>query len=264
MNKGELLRKITSDEEDRLVLARLLDQWERCERRSIPAATAFLTPGQQQLAEELLRALGAAAVFDGGYDGAERRAALFLPDYLAAEGYRGDEDYPLRAVRCAWRTEDRPSHRDFLGSLMGLGIRRDMVGDILVDADSCDILLRREVQEFVLQNYTAAGRVHVKTAPVALGDLHLPARRVQEIRDTVAALRLDSLVSSGFRISRTKAAALIRGGKVEVNWRVCDKADHLCAEGDCLSARGYGKCRLAEVGGLSKKGRIAVRMERYQ
>lgn len=264
LDKSQLLRKITSDEEERLVLARLLDQWERCQRRNIPASTPFLTPQQQRAAETLLQQSGGSAVFAGGYEEAERRIALFLPDYLTAQWYAEDEEYPLCAVRCTYRTEDHPTHRDFLGSLMGLGIRRDTVGDILVSEGSCDILLRREILPFVLQNYTAAGRVAVKTVQVSLSNLHLPERKCQEIRDTVAALRLDSLVSSGFRISRSKAADLIRAGKVEVNWCVCQKADRLCSEGDQFSARGFGKCCLRQVGGLSKKGRITVLMERYQ
>lgn len=265
MDKTQLLRKITSDEEDRLVLARLLDQWERCAQRNIPASTAFLTPRQQMLARTLLQQSGGSAVFAGGYEGAERCMALFLPDYLTAEWYAADEEeYPLCAVRCTYRPEEKPTHRDFLGSLMGLGIRRDTVGDILVSEGNCDILLRREILSFVLQNYTAAGRVAVKTAQVSLSNLHLPERKYQEIRDTVAALRLDSLVSAGFRISRGTAADLIRAGKVEVNWSVCQKADRLCAEGDQFSARGFGKCCLRQVGGLSKKGRITVLMERYQ
>ncbi len=266
MEKNELLRKITADEAERLTLAHLLDRWERCRRRNIPADTQFLTPQEQSLARELLLRLGAGeeVSFSGGYGEAERRIALFLPDYLDAALYAQEEDYPLCAVRCTYRPEDRPTHRDFLGSLMGLGIRRDMVGDILVTEGGCDILLKREILPFVLQNYTGAGRVRLKVAPVSLENLHLPEQKRQEIRDTVAALRLDSVLSSAFRISRTKAADLIRAGRVEVNWRGCEKPDRLCAQGDVFTARGFGKCTLAEVGGLSKKGRITIRLERYQ
>lgn len=266
MEKSQLLGKITSDAEEKLTLARLLDQWERSRNRNIPTSTNFLTPQEQSLAETLLRQLGAAeeVSFAGGYTGAERCIALFLPDYLDDGLYAHDEEYPICAVRCTYREEDKPTHRDFLGSLMGLGIRRNMVGDILVTPESCDILLRREIMPFVLQNYISAGRTHLKVAQVPLENLHLPEQKRQEIRDTVATLRLDSVISSAFRISRTKAADLIRSGRVEVNWRMCDKTDRMCAQGDVFTARGFGKCTLAEVGGLSKKGRITIRLERYQ
>ena len=266
MDKSQLLRKITSDEEEKLTLAKLLDQWERSRSRNIPTATNFLTPQEQVLAQSLLHQVGGeeSAVFSGGYDGAERKLVLFLPDYLDAAWYAKDEEYPLCAVRCSYREEERPTHRDFLGSLMGLGVRREMLGDILVTSGGCDILLRREILSFILQNYISAGRTHLKVEQVALSNLHLPEQRRQEIRDTVATLRLDSVISSAFRMSRARAAELIRAGKVEVNWRMCDKTDHLCAQGDTFTARGFGKCTLAEVGGLSKKGRITIRLERYQ
>ncbi len=266
MDKGALLKKITGQEDERITLAHFLDQLERSTRRNVPAATHFLTPQEQSLAGTLLAQLKQehAAVFTGGYEGAERQAALFLPDYLDAASYRAAEDYPLCAVRCTFRAEDRPGHRDFLGSLMGLGIRREMVGDLLVGEDSCDILLKREVLSFVLQNYESAGRVHLRTAEVPLTHLHLPEQRCQELSGTVAALRLDSLVAVGFRVSRSRAAELIRAGRVEVNWRVCDKVSAPCSPGDVFSVRGMGKCVLTEAGGLSKKGRITVRMERYR
>lgn len=265
MEKRQLLQKIASSDEEKLLLGRVMDQLERSRSRNIPTCTPFLSPQEQSLAQSLLAQLGEGeGTFAGGYGEAERRILLFLPDYLDADLYREDEDYPISAVRCTYREEDKPTHRDFLGSLMGLGIRREMVGDILVTNGNCDILLKREILPFVLQNYVSAGRTHFRVAEVSLANLHLPEQRKQEIRDTVAALRLDSVLSSGFRISRSRAAELIRAGRVEVNWRLCDKTDHLCSQGDTFTARGLGKCTLAEVGGLSKKGRITIRMERFQ
>lgn len=265
MEKGQLLRKIASNDEEKLFLGRVLDQLQRCRSRNIPTGTHFLSPQEQGLAKSLLVQLGEAeGLFAGGYAEAERRVLLFLPDYLDAQTYKADEAYPICAVRCVYRAEDQPTHRDFLGSLMGLGVRREMVGDILVAAGGCDVLLKREILPFVLQNYVSAGRTHLKVEKVPLSNLHLPEQKRQEIRDTVAALRLDSVVSSGFRISRSRASELIRAGRVEVNWRLCEKGDHLCSEGDIFTVRGLGKCTLAEVGGLSKKGRITIRMERYR
>ena len=266
VEKNLRLQKITSDEAERLTLARLLDQREKALRRNIPTATNFLTPREQELAKELLTSMGALeeGIFRGGYEGAERQIALFLPDYLDEKLYEEDEEFPICAVRCHYRVEDRPTHRDFLGSLMGLGIRREMVGDLLVSEGSCDLLLRREIRDFVLQNYVSSGRTHVKTEAIPLAHLHLPEQQRQEIVGTVAALRLDSVVAVAFRLSRTKAAEQIRSGRVEVNWRPCEKGDHTCAEGDRITVRGLGKCTLKEIGGLSKKGRITIRAERYR
>ena len=173
---------------------------------------------------------------------AYRKCAIIVPEYAAAGGNGGRKSYGKRAAFACFDGER--------GRTLG--------------QDACDILLLREIAPFVLQNYTSAGRVSLKTAPVPLSHLHLPEKRRTEIRDTVATLRLDSVVSSAFGISRSRAADLIRAGKVEVNWRVCEKVDRLCAQGDTFSARGFGKCRLREVGGLSKKGRVTICLERYQ
>ena len=83
------------------------------------------------------------------------------------------------------------------------------------------------------------------------------------MRDTVSSLRLDAVCSTGFRMARGKAAELISSGHVQVNWRPCTKADKLLAEGDTVSARGFGKFQLAEVGGVTKKGRTAIVVKRY-
>ena len=103
MEKGQLLRALTENGDERLALSRVLDQWARCRSRNIPAVTRFLTPQEQALAEEALRRMGAEgeAVLDGGYEDAERRCALFLPDYLSFEAFREDEEYPVCAVRCS-------------------------------------------------------------------------------------------------------------------------------------------------------------------
>ncbi|MEI3304570.1 MAG: S4 domain-containing protein [Dysosmobacter sp.] len=93
--------------------------------------------------------------------------------------------------------------------------------------------------------------------------LHIPQVRCEEVRDTVTSLRLDAVASTGFRMARGKAAELIASGRVQVNWRECTKPDQLLAEGDTVSARGFGKFELAEVGGMTKKGRISIVVKRY-
>ena len=121
----------------------------------------FLTPQEQALAEEALRRMGAEgeAVLDGGYEDAERRCAPFCRTIFPLKRFGRMREYPVCAVRCSFRAGERPTHRDFLGSLMGPGHSAEMVGDILPGQDACDILLLREIAPFVLQNYTSAGRV---------------------------------------------------------------------------------------------------------
>lgn len=251
-----------ADGEERLLLGQVLDKMEHAQRRQEPCATGFLSPKEQRSAEALLNAAGHpryAAV--GGYDGAERRVLVFLPDWMEPE-YLQSGDY-LSVLRCTWFKEDKLTHRDFLGSLMGMGVRRDTVGDILVGDGSCDILTLPTVAGFLKDSLTSAGRVKLHVSEVPLEEVRVPVQERKVLHDTVAALRLDSVLAVGFSISRSKASQLIASGRCAVNWQDTSKSDLAVRAGDVISCRGLGKCRLAEVGSLSRKGRINVTVERY-
>ena len=260
MDKTKLLDHFTG--EDRITLARVLDRAEQARQRGIPAATDFLSPQQQVQAMELLYQAGFSEtdyVRLGGYAGAERQLLLFLPDWLDPED--AESQSPICCLRASFREE--LSHRDFLGSLMGLGIAREKIGDILVSEGSCDLLVLDSVADYLVGSWDTAGRAHLKVSRVELCNIHIPQLRCQEVRDTVSSLRLDAIAATGFKLSRGKAAALVESGKVQVNWALCQKSDRLLEEGDVVSARGYGKFEVAEVGGLTKKGRTSILVKRY-
>lgn len=262
MDKRRLLDHFTG--EDRVVLARVLDRADQAQNRGIPTATDFLSPQQQVQAMELLYQAGVPEtdyVRLGGYEGAERRLILFLPDWLEPE--EAESQSPIRAIRAAFRAEDKLTHRDFLGSLMGMGIVREKIGDILVGETSCDLLVLDSVADYLRTNWETAGRAHLKLTEVELCNLHIPKIQCQEVRDTVSSLRLDAVAATGFKLARGKTAALVESGKVQVNWAVCQKSDRLLEEGDVVSARGFGKFELAEVGGVTRKDRISILVKRY-
>ena len=166
-------------------------------------------------------------------------------------------------MRCRWQSGDKLTHRDFLGSILGQGLDREKVGDILVGEGSCDIWVFRELSSYLLQNLTGAGRARLRVEEISLSDIEAPEKQVREVRDTVSSLRLDAVLATGFSTSRGKAADLISAGRVELNHRPCVKADRTVSEGDVMTCRGLGKCVLKEVSGLSKKGRTMIVMERY-
>lgn len=262
MDKSKLLDQSGALGEDRMLLAKVLDRAEQAARRNIPTATDFLSPQQQTLALDLLRRAGvpeSAYLRTGGYDGAERALILFLPDWMEPES----TESPIRCLRTVFRVEEKVNHRDLLGSLMGLGIVREKVGDILVGPDSVDLLVLDTVTDFLLSSWTSAGRAKLTVAEIDPSHLHMPEIKCEEVRDTVSSLRLDAVASTGFRMARSKAADLIASGRVQVNWRECTKPDKLLVEGDTVSARGFGKFQLAEVGGVTKKGRTAIVVKRY-
>lgn len=264
MDKSKLLDRVASGGEERIVLARALDKLEQSRNRNILTATDFLSPQELASAMALARMAGAGeteVLAWGGYEGAERQVLLFLPEWM--EPTEAAAQVPLRCLRCAYRAEVPLTHRDFLGSLMGLGIVREKVGDILVTPESCDLIVLDTVAEFLLQSWDGAGRAKLSVSAIEPGDLRIPELQCEELRDTVASLRLDAVASCGFRTSRAKAAALIESGRVQVNWRECLKPDHLLEQGDVVSARGLGKFKLDQVGGLSRKGRTGILIKRY-
>lgn len=264
MDKSALLDRLGAAGEERMVLAKILDRAEQARSRNIPAATDFLSPAQQVRAGEALRLAGFpetgwAAL--GGYETAERRLFLFLPDWLERED--AESQSPIRCLRAAFREEEKLTHRDLLGSLMGMGVVREKVGDILVGPDSADLLVLDTVADFLLQSWDSAGRARLAVAAIAPENLHIPQVRCREVRDTVSSLRLDAVAAAGFRQARGRAAALIQSGRVQVNWRECAKPDRLLSAGDVVSARGFGKFELSEVGGVTKKGRTSIVLKVY-
>ena len=262
MDKGALLDRLGLAGEDRLALAKVLDKAEQASGRNIPAATDFLSPQQRAQALDLLHLAGiseSAYVLQGGYEGAERQVLQFLPDWMEPES----AEAPIRCLRAVFREEEKLSHRDFLGSLMGMGIVREKVGDILVAPGSADLLVLEGVADFLLQSWNSAGRAKLRVFAIEPENLHIPTVQRKEVRDTVSSLRLDAVAASGFRLARGKAAALIESGKVQLNWRECVKPDKLLEAGDVVSARGFGKFELGEVGGLTRKGRVSIVLRVY-
>ena len=164
MDRGVLLDRAASSPEERILLARVLDKYDQCRRRSIPAATPFLSPAEQQSAERLLHMAGIRTGFlwNGGYEGAERKLLQFLPDWA-------EED--TDAVGCLlarFRGDEAPGHRDCLGSLMGLGIVREKLGDILLLPDACEVIAAADILPFLTQNWTSAGRVRLSVSELPL------------------------------------------------------------------------------------------------
>lgn len=260
MNR-ENIDKIAQSSEDRMLLAKLWDKITTGLRRNIPANTGFLSPRELEMTRYLFGDLDGLLTF-GGYESAERKMLCYLPDYLEPDSLYED-DSPAICLRATFFEGDSPSHRDFLGALMGAGISRECIGDICVGKGSCDFFVSAEIAPYLLQNFTGAGRVKLRLAQVPLGEASIPEPEIKEIKDTLASLRLDSAISSGFRIGRSVAAQYVTGGKAAIDGLPCEKPDKTVSEGMKISVRGLGKIKIHAVNGQTKKGRISVVIHRY-
>ena len=201
-------------------------------------------------------------LFFGGFEDAERAMAVYAPEYLD-ENWLTSEESPVACLQCTWFEGDNLTHRDLLGALMGAGISRESVGDICVGAGICQIFVTEQIAPYILQNLCTASRVKLHVEAIPLSQVQIKEPETKEVRDTVASLRLDSIISSGFRIGRSLAAQYISGGKAAVDGLLCEKPDRNVPEGAKISVRGLGKCKLRCVGGQTKKGRISIIIDRY-
>ena len=255
------IERIAHNPEDRVLLAKLWDKINAGIRRCIPANTPCLSPRELEMAKFLFGEVPGLCAF-GGYEDAERKMLIYLPEYLDEESLY-DEDAPLVCLRATFFENDVLSHRDFLGALMGAGIARETVGDICVGKGSCDFFVTAEIAPYILQNFSSAGRTKLHISQIPLRDARIPEPEIKEIKDTLASLRLDSVISSGFRIGRSLAAQYVSGGKAAIDGLPCEKPDKAVAEGCKISVRGLGKIKLVSINGKTKKDRISVTIHRY-
>ena len=255
------IEKIAHTPEDRLLLAKLWDKITAGMRKNIPANTCFLSPRELEMARYLFGDVPGLYAF-GGYADAERKMLIYLPEYLEEDALY-DSDSPCVCLRAGFYQADSPSHRDFLGALMGAGIGRETVGDICVGKSQCDFFVTAEMAPHLLQSFTSAGRTKLHLSQIPLTQAQIPEPEVREIKDTLASLRLDSVISSGFRIGRSLASQYISAGKASIDGLPCEKPDKPVAEGSRVSVRGLGKIRLVQINGKTKKDRISVVIHRY-
>ncbi len=255
------IEKIARNPEDRLLLAKLWDKINAGMRKNIPANTCFLSPRELEMAAYLFGEPDGLHAF-GGYGDAERKMLVYLPEYLDDSALL-EEDSPCVCLRASFYQGDSLSHRDFLGALMGAGIGRETVGDICVGKSSCDFFVTAEIAPYILQNFLSAGRTKLHLEQIPLAQAQIPEPEVKEIKDTLASLRLDSVISSGFRIGRSLAAQYVTAGKAAIDGLPCEKPDKALEAGQKVSVRGLGKIKLAAVNGRTKKDRISVVIHRY-
>ena len=261
--------------DDELLTAYAKDKIKQCADRSVPTGTGFLDPHQQSVVRTAVGAGDAVTriIYYGGYDDAERVMMICLPDYVLMPQQAGGStegiDEVINGLMCVIRVthsdrslasrSGRPlTHSDYLGALMGLGLQRESVGDILVRADGADIIVPCEIADYIMKELSQAGQSRLEAARVPIKDLILPEREFKEYKDTVASPRLDNIVSSAFGLSRSKAVTAIKSGLVFVDHVEALKPSVLLKEGTEIVVRHKGRAILSEIGGTSKKGRLYI------
>ena len=228
--------------------------------RGRPAYLGFLDEGGRAvLSEALSRRRDVSFAFWGGFPEAERAMLGLFPDYMEADA----QAFPIKAVTFSFRPADKPGHRDFLGAMLGLGVERSVVGDILIGEGRCVAFVKAELAPYFAENLPKIGRVGVKARLGAEEPLPV-GHTCKEIKGVAASSRLDCLTALAARISREKAASMVVLGLVQVNHREICSPSARVAEGDVLSIRGHGKYIIDRLGPLTQKGRLSVQCRKYE
>jgi len=253
MQKTEILAKYAQNSEDKMLLAHILDREAVCLHKNIPVETDFLDPRQQALVLSLSPHFTVKPTLWGGYEDAERKMLFFLPEYMEAP----PED-ALCIIKAMHRDTRPPGHRDYLGSILGLGVDRAGVGDILVEDNGAQLIVRASLSDFFATNYQSAGRVHLSVAVLPISSLSIPEKEPLYKTASLASLRADAVLAAAFSVSRTLAQDAIRAQKVYCNNLPLLKGDKQLSVGDKLRWQGKGRFILEETGGTSRKGRLFV------
>ncbi len=244
--------------------ARIEDMCSLAAKRGRPVYSQFLNDREQYEAQCILsRRSGIEAVFWGGSEACARKI-LRVTD---GEAYLPDDrsDFPVYALSITYRKADKPGHRDFLGSFMGLGIKRETVGDIFVGEGAAAVFCTKTARDMISDGLLTVGRVGVSVSDGLTEETEAVIKPVsfEEKELTVASERVDCVVSGITGLSREKTAAFIRSGGFLLNYGECTDVSRNVSDGDILTIRGHGKYCVSGETGLTKKGRVKLTVKKY-
>ncbi|MGO4887857.1 RNA-binding protein [Anaerobacillus sp. MEB173] len=237
--------------EERAFIDQVLEWKDWVIERYSSKLTDFLDPRQQDILSMIIGNDPAIRLsFWGGSTYSERKRALLYPEYLEPV----ESDYEIVCFKVNYPEKFVIlEHRDILGSLMGIGLKREKFGDILIKASNIQFVVAKEIARYVEHNLQSIGRATVTIDEISVNDLHLAEEEWQERSTTVSSLRLDTVIADIYRLSRTKVAPLIENNRVKVNWKTIDQPSFQLRVGDYISVRGFGRSKLIANEGKTKK-----------
>jgi RNA-binding protein YlmH len=218
----------------------------------------FLDPREQDIVESVIgKDSDLNVTFWGGSNTSERKRMLLYPQYFEID--RSDfnlavfqVNYPDKFVSI--------EHRDLLGSLMNLGVKRSKFGDILVGGNTIQFVVSNDIAEYIRLNLDNVGKAAVTIEQISENEILLSEEEWFDKSGTVSSLRLDAVLAELFHLSRSKAAPYIQNRKVKVNWKIVEQPSFELKQGDYLSVRGLGRGKLLSVEGKTKKDKWKITM----
>ena len=250
------------NDEEQLLYKRLIELANRAYKNNIYTFSDFLSLSQQEILYQAARDKSFAPIkYDvfGGYENCERKMVRFGSE--ADFGY--EVDYPIKCIKVeplAKKFAKEYTHRDYLGSLMSLGIDRKKFGDIFVDGMEAYVYADESTADYLLENFVSVGRNSVKCSFSELPETYKKAA-LKEATIQVASPRADAIIARVYNLSRKDTIPYFTEKKVSVNGHIVENNDKILSEGDSVSVRGFGKFNILSEGGLSKKGKLNLNIE---
>ena len=267
MDKQLILSKY-SKPEDKLLISKMLDKIELSKSKNKIENTDFLDMYQKHLLEKILKQEKVENyIISGGVEDTERNTIIFYPEKLkvvAENNYK--KILPIVCIRINLPKEmyGKYSHRDYLGGLMKLGIKREKVGDILVFNDGADILILDEISKFLFNNISSLTRFSKsKIEKINIENIRKKEIKKEALKIIVSSMRLDCVISELLKTSRGKAEEILRAQRVFVNFENVDKITKQIKENDLITVRGKGRFEIAEIEGETRNGRVKLSINKY-
>lgn len=238
--------------------ARIDDAQYLCEKYIKPRYIGFFDDCTSKAVFEYLKQIGSNSIMFGGYENAERNMAGIFPNNTQID----INSFPIKAITFTYRMEDKLSHRDFLGCIMSLGIRRDKIGDILASDGKCVIFADEDIAEYIKSQIDKVGKTGVKAHSGIIGEIPC-GRGYKEISGVISYPRIDSVTAALTNLSREKAKCLIQAQAVSINHIACEKLSDIIYENDIISIKGFGRYIIDSVTNTTKKGKIRLIARKY-
>ncbi|MER2064408.1 MAG: RNA-binding protein [Alkalibacterium sp.] len=245
-------------EDEKYFIDQVMDWVQQVEFQYSPYLTPFLDPREQYIVESIIgqhREVKVEAF--GGYETAERKRLFLSPSYFEPS----QEDFEIRIAEIRYPKKFAElSHGKILGTLMGAGIKRETIGDIISDGEDWQFFADSSITDYLFTSLTKIGNITVQLEEVAYTEILTPKDSWDERFEIVSSLRLDVVLASVFHVSRQKSKELISSNKVKVNWNETERPDIVLGIHDVVSIRGYGRIRIEAIEGKTKKEKIRLKL----
>ena len=253
IDRNRLMKRFRQPD-TKLLFSKVLDRALLCEKRGFKTFSSFLDPLHAKQFAEIVRHESTCSVMTyGGAYGCERLMIGFYSEYDTLS----EKDFPIRALEIV-HNNDKLTHRDFLGSILGTGISRDKLGDIFIFPGKAIAFLDFEISDFVLGALTSVSSASVSCSILEDDFLIAPFSDAHSKNIIVSSMRLDAIIASIFNISRGKAVKLIESEKTFLNWQTAKSASKLVSVNDNITLRGFGRAKIESINGTTSKDNISL------